>query len=95
MIERLNIIKERYKEIEEELSKPEVLNDYSKMKSLSKEKSDLETIVNKYQEYQDVNNSIKEAKSLVNDPDLGDLAQMELEENTEKLTNLEHFLLLS
>ena len=47
MIERLNIIKERYKEIEEELSKPEVLNDYSKMKSLSKEKSDLETIVNK------------------------------------------------
>ena len=92
MIERLNIIKERYKEIEEELSKPEVLNDYSKMKSLSKEKSDLETIVNKYQEYQDVNNSIKEAKSLVNDPDLGDLAQMELEENTEKLTNLEHEL---
>ena len=62
------------------------------MKSLSKEKSDLETIVNKYQEYQDVNNSIKEAKSLVNDPDLGDLAQMELEENTEKLTNLEHEL---
>ena len=92
MIERLNIIKERYKEIEEELLKPEVLNDYSKMKSLSKEKSDLETIVNKYQEYQDVNNSIKEAKSLVNDPDLGDLAQIELEENTEKLTNLEHEL---
>ncbi len=45
MIDRLNIIVSRYNEIQEELLKPEILGDYSKMKTLSKEKSDLEEIV--------------------------------------------------
>ena len=47
MIDRLNIIVSRYNEIQEELLKPEILGDYSKMKTLSKEKSDLEEIVKK------------------------------------------------
>lgn len=92
MIERLNILVERYNEIEKELLNPDILSDYSKMKTLSKEKSDLETVVNKYNEYKQVLESINDAKALVNDPELGDLAKIELEENNEKLTSLTHEL---
>lgn len=92
MIERLNILVERYNEIEKELLNPDILSDYSKMKTLSKEKSDLETVVNKYNEYKQVLESINDAKALVNDPELGDLAKIELEENNEKLISLTHEL---
>lgn len=88
MIERLNILENRYKELEELLQDPEILNDYAKMRKLSKEKSDIEQIVNKYNEYKVVLDNIKEAKTLINDPDLGELATLELEENSNKLNEL-------
>ena len=79
MIERLEEIKKKYLEIKEELTKPEILNDYNKLKDLSKESSDLEEIVNTYQEYEKVKEDIKNNKELLNDKELGEMAQMELE----------------
>lgn len=88
MIERLDIIVQRFKDLETELLNPEVLNDYNKMKELSKEKSSLESIVSKYQEYRDVSQEIQELKILINDPEMGELATLELEENTNKLEEI-------
>lgn len=85
MKERLEIIETRYNEIEKELTNPEVLSDYNKMKSLSKEKSDLEEIVNKYKELTNLETEIEGLKELVNDPDMGEMASLELEENQKKL----------
>ncbi len=51
MDERLKIIEERYKFLENELLKPEVYENYEKMKVLSKEKTSLEEKVNKYHEH--------------------------------------------
>ena len=51
MFNRLDTIVARFKELETELSNPDVLNNYNLLKELSKERSDLEPIVNKYQEY--------------------------------------------
>ena len=42
MKERLELIEERYNYLTEELMKPEVFNDFKKMKELNKEKSSLE-----------------------------------------------------
>ena len=42
MLERLKIIEERFKFLDAELMKPEVYNDFKKMKELSKEKTSLE-----------------------------------------------------
>lgn len=92
MIDRLNIIVSRYNEIQEELLKPEVLGDYSKMKTLSKEKSDLEEIVKKYDEYKETQKRIDDAKALINDPEMHDLAEMELDEATESLKTIAHEL---
>ena len=64
MIERLEIIKKRYEELSLELQNPEIVNDYNNFKKISKEHSDLEETVVKYEEYKKViaapyeNNSI-------------------------------------
>ena len=51
MIERLDKVEERYKEIQEKLSTDEVIQDVKKTTELSKELSSLEDVVNAYNEY--------------------------------------------
>ena len=84
MIERLEKVLIKYNELKEELTKPENLNDYNKLKDLSKEQSDLEEIVKKYEEYKTVLNNIEEASSLMSDPELKDVAEAEYNELIEK-----------
>ncbi len=88
MIERLNIIETRYKELETMLANPDILSDYNKMKSLSKEKSSLEETINKYNEYKKLTEEIEGLKELAKDPEMGEMAALELEENQQKLENL-------
>ena len=45
-------------------------------------------VVNKYEEYKKLTSSIGELKELINDPEMGEMAQLELEENSRKLNNL-------
>ncbi len=88
MIERLEIIKKRYEELSEELINPEIINDYNKFKSISKEHSDLETIVKKYEELTNVTEEIEGLKLMLNDPEMGTIAKEELELNETKKANL-------
>lgn len=88
MEERLEAILKRFHEIQEELMQPDVMQDFKKVKELSKEQSDLENIVNKYNEYKDANEKIKEAKSLMNDAELREMAELELEEQTSRLEGI-------
>ncbi len=85
MEERLEAILKRYHDIEEELMNPEVMQDFKKVSKLSKEQSDLETIVKKYEEYKETMTRISDAKSLMNDPELREMAELELTEQNEKL----------
>ncbi len=78
MIDRLEEILKKYKYLEEELLKPEVLSNVSNLKSLSKEKSLLEDVVLEYNKYKLVIQSIKEAEELLNEKDLEDFAKEEL-----------------
>ncbi|MDE6292169.1 MAG: peptide chain release factor 1 [Bacilli bacterium] len=88
MIERLNIIEARYKELETMLANPDILSDYNKMKSLSKEKSSLEETIIKYNEYKKLTEEIEGLKELAKDPEMGEMAALELEENGQKLETL-------
>ncbi len=92
MKERLESIKARYEEINKELMDPEVMNDFKTVKKLSKEQSDLKEIVDKYEEYLTAENNLNEAKSLVNDPELKEMAELEIIDNTEKLEKINHEL---
>ena len=88
MIERLNAIEKRYNEITEELMKPENISDIKKATSLSKEQASLKDAYDAYQEYKKINSDIEAAKEMVKDPELGEFAKEELEENQSKLDKL-------
>lgn len=92
MKEKLESIKKRYEEITALLMDPEIMNDFNKIKSLSKEQSDLKEIVDKYEEYEIAEKHLKEAKEVVNDPELREMAELEIMENTEKLEKINHEL---
>ena len=89
MRERLELIEVRFNEVSEELMKPETLNDYKTMKKLSKERSDLEEVVNKYHELKALDEEIIGLKEMENDPEMAELAKMELTEAQEKLAQVE------
>jgi len=80
MIERLDNIESRYKELEKELMNEEVLKDVKKTKELSIERSSIEEIYNTYQEYKKILKGIEEAKEMIHDKELGEMAKEELEE---------------
>lgn len=97
MIERLELLTNRYNEINEELLKPEILSDFKKQRKLSQEKSNIEDVVNKYAEYKTTQLEIEGLKELVLDPEMHDIAQYELDEKKEyieKLTKEIEILLL-
>lgn len=82
MIERLEIIEKRYKEIEAELTKPEILSNIKESMKLSKEQSDLRETVYEYDKYKKILTDIEDAKEMSKDPELGDFAREELENLT-------------
>ncbi|MDD2207774.1 MAG: peptide chain release factor 1 [Bacilli bacterium] len=88
MIERLEITKKKYNEINNELINPEIISDYQKHQKLNKEKAALEEIVLKYDEYLEILNEINGLKELISDTELGDIAKKELEDYQIKLDNI-------
>ncbi|MDH5605967.1 MAG: PCRF domain-containing protein, partial [Anaerolineae bacterium] len=92
MLDKIKGIEDRFTEINKELN--EVGEDYKRATELSKERADLEKIVEKAQEYRQVLQRIDEAYNLVNgdDPELAELAQMELEDLEPQVGELENKL---
>jgi len=89
MIERLENIEKRYNEIMEEITKPEVLSDIKKATELSKEQASLRENYEAYQEYKKVLENIVAAKELMKDPEMGEFAKEEYQENEEKRKQME------
>ena len=89
MIERLENIEKRYNEIMEELTNPEVLGNIKRTMELSKEQSSLRENYEAYQEYKKVLNNIADAKELMKDPEMGEFAREEYNENEEKRKQME------
>ena len=89
MIERLETTLKRYNEISEELSKPEVLSNVELMTTLSKEQSQISEIVDKYKVYKKVLSDLEEAKELVNDKEMAELAKEDVNNLSEEKESLE------
>lgn len=82
MIDKLEAIKTRFKEVGELLIQPDAMADMKKYSRLSKEYKELEKIVKKYDDYKKVKDDIKSAKSLLEtekDPEFREMAKAELE----------------
>jgi len=92
MFDRLEVIENRYEEINQKLSDPNIISNQDEYRKLMKEYSELEEIVNKYREYKKVLKDISDAKEMLNeklDKDFREMVEAELEESKEKLENIE------
>lgn len=92
MLETLEGIHARFKEVELLLSSPEVASDIKQFTKLNKEYSDLKLIVERYFEYKNLIGNLSEALEIIedsNDPEMKEMARDELEELTAKQGPLE------
>lgn len=92
MLKKLEVLEDKYRDLNEKISNPEIINDQKTWQKYMKEQSDLEPIVMKYREYTDVLNNIKDSKEILqeeSDEELRELAKMELSEMEEKIEPLE------
>jgi peptide chain release factor 1 len=92
LLDKLKDIKERWDNIAEELTKPEIISDQKKYIQLNKEYSDLQEIVDIYLEYKDIRSNIDANKEILNndkDPEMREMAKMELDELQGKLPKIE------
>lgn len=80
LVSKLQPIIARYDEITSLLQNPEILGDITQLKILSKEQSDIETLVQKARAYLAILEQIEQNKQLLEDKELGDLAKEELKE---------------
>jgi peptide chain release factor 1 len=89
MLDKINVILSRYDELQKLLE--DIGNDYQKAGELAKEKSELDPVVSKSNEYKDTLQKIEEARALQtsDDEDLRQLALMDLEELTPRVDELE------
>lgn len=92
LLEKLREVKEKFDNINMQLSDPENLSNQEKLIKLSKERSSLEDIVGVYGKYKTVVENLTENKDIVNtskDSELVEIAEAELEELVEEKEKLE------
>ena len=90
MLERLKTMENRYEELGHMLMDPDIGSDIKKMTDVTKEQASLQAAYDLYQEYKEIENGIEEAKELAkeHDPEIKEMAKMELAELEEKLPDV-------
>jgi len=79
----------RYDELSNLLSSPDITSDITKMTELSKEQSSLLPIVEKAKEYRSLLDEIAEAKEMLGDAEMADMAKEELKELEPQVPQIE------
>ncbi len=92
MLEKLAAVEERYYRLEEQLSDPELVQDMNAFYKVNKEYKGLKPIVDTFQKYRSLKEEIKETKLMLEDPEMKELAEMELANLTPQIPTLEEEL---
>ncbi|HKK63312.1 MAG TPA: peptide chain release factor 1 [Bacteroidales bacterium] len=92
ILERLAGIAARFEEVGKLITQPEIISDMKKYVRLNKEYSQLEPVVEAYKNYKNLLSNIDNAKKMINeetDPEMKEMAKMELEEMNSQLAPME------
>ena len=92
MFEKLEVVEKRYDELTNQIADPEIIANTGEWQKLMKEHSSIEEIVEKYREYKNTLKSMDEAKELMEDPEMKELAEEEYYASKEKIPAIEEEL---
>ena len=90
MLDRLVSMENRYEELGHMLMDPDIGTDIKKMTDVTKEQASLQAAYDLFQEYKEVKDGIECAKELMkeNDPEIKEMAKMELDELEERMPDI-------
>lgn len=90
MLDRLVSMENRYEELGHMLMDPDIGTDIKKMTDVTKEQASLQAAYDLFQEYKEVKDGIDGAKELMkeNDPEIKEMAKMELDELEERMSDI-------
>ncbi|MEJ6663204.1 MAG: peptide chain release factor 1 [Flavobacteriaceae bacterium] len=92
MLEKLNIVKQRFDEVCDLIIQPEIISDQKRYIQLNKEYKDLSALMGKREEYVAMANSIQEAQEILNietDAEMIEMAKMEMDTAQQRKPGLE------
>ncbi|HLT54125.1 MAG TPA: peptide chain release factor 1 [Flavobacteriaceae bacterium] len=92
MLDKLNIVKQRFDEINDLIIQPEIIADQKRYIQLNKEYKDLKALVDKRVEYKTLLDNLAEAEEIIadgSDAEMVEMAKLQQEEAREKLPDLE------
>ena len=91
MFERLEQISSRYEELGRQLGSDEIVNDHLAYQKIAKQHRDLEPVVSKFREYQQIKTGIADATSMLSesDADIRAMAEDELAQLQERLPKVQ------
>lgn len=86
---RLEQLAHRLIEIDALLAEPEIASDMDRFRKLSRERSEIEPVVNAFNAYRAAESDIRAAQEMLSDPDMRELAEEELEAGKRRIESLE------
>ncbi len=92
MIDKLNIVKQRFDEVSDLIIQPDIIADQKRYVRLNKEYKDLKAVMDERERYIELTDNIKEAEEIIadgSDQEMVEMAKMQLEEAKEELPGLE------
>ena len=92
MLARLDIVKQRFDEVSDLIIQPNIIADQKRYVQLTKEYTELKQLMDKREAYLIVTGNITEAAEIItdgSDPEMVEMAKLQLEEAKEKLPQLE------
>jgi len=92
MRDKLQLIKNRFDEVSDLIIQPNIISDQKRYVAINKEYKDLEKLMLKIKEYESLEDSINEAKEILageSDPEMIEMAKMELDEAQKRFPELE------
>ncbi|QHI36240.1 Peptide chain release factor 1 [Kordia antarctica] len=92
MLDKLQIVKQRFDEVNDLIIQPDIIADQKRYVQLSKEYKDLKALVEKREIYKEILDNIAEAEEIISDgsdAEMTEMAKMQLDEAKEALPILE------
>ena len=92
MLDKLNIVKQRFDEVSDLIIQPDIISDQKRYVKLNKEYKDLKVLVDKRKLYVELTDNIQEAEEILSDgsdAEMVEMAKMQLDEAKEQLPKLE------